>query len=99
MTFTAGGRATKTTATTNNRCSVFDHSALFAEHLQNLPFPANPGFSGHFPATNQLFGIFLPHAAPTVMRAALCGKRPVGAATMIPISVPSPLALRPREAA
>src|SRR5262245_2804290 len=34
-----------------------------------------------------------------VIRAALRGKRSVGAATMIPASVSSPLALRPREAA
>src|SRR6266851_8989231 len=33
------------------------------------------------------------------MRAALRGKRSVGAATMTPTSVSSPLALRPREAA
>jgi excisionase family DNA binding protein len=78
---------------------VFDHSAADAEHLQNFLLPANPGFSGRFPATKQLFGIFLPNAAPTVMRAAVCGKRSVGAATMTPTSVPFALALRPREAA
>lgn len=33
------------------------------------------------------------------MRAALRGKRSIGAADMTPTSVPSPLALRPREAA
>jgi hypothetical protein len=52
---------------------VFDHSAADAEHWQNLPLPATPGFSGHFSATKQLFGNFLPNAVPTVMRAALCG--------------------------
>jgi excisionase family DNA binding protein len=78
---------------------VFDHSAPDAEHLQNLLLPANPAISRHFPAMKQLFGIFLPNAAPTVMRAALCGKRFVGAAIMTPTSVTSPLALRPREAA
>ena len=33
------------------------------------------------------------------MRAALCGKRSAGTATMNPTSIQSPLALRPREAA
>jgi hypothetical protein len=33
------------------------------------------------------------------MRSALCGKRPVGTANMSNESVPSPLALRPRDAA
>jgi excisionase family DNA binding protein len=78
---------------------VFDHSARDAEHLQNFPFLANSGFSGRFRASGQLFGSFLPNAAPTGMRAALRGTRSVGTATMIPTSVSSPLALRPREAA
>jgi excisionase family DNA binding protein len=78
---------------------VFDHSAPDAEHLQDFLFHANPEILGHFPAINQLFGIFLPNAAPTVMRAAFRGKRSVGVATMNPPSVSSPLALRPREAA
>jgi excisionase family DNA binding protein len=78
---------------------VFDHSAPDAEHLQDFLLPANPGFSGLSPATNLLFGTFLPNAVPTVMRAAICGKRSVGAANMTPTSVSSPLALRPREAA
>lgn len=33
------------------------------------------------------------------MRTALCGKRSVGAAIMVPTDLSSPLALRPREAA
>jgi excisionase family DNA binding protein len=78
---------------------VFDHSAPFAEHLRNLLIPANPGFSGHFPATKELFGIFLPNAGPTGMQAALRGKLSVGAANMPPASNFCPLAMRPREAA
>jgi excisionase family DNA binding protein len=78
---------------------VFDRSAADAEHLQTLLLPATPGFSGHFSATKQLFDNFLPSAAPMAVRAAICGKRSVGAAIMIPASVSSPLALRPREAA
>jgi hypothetical protein len=54
---------------------VFDHSATDSEHLQNLPLLAIPEFFGHFPATNHLFGIFLSNAAPTVMLAALRGRR------------------------
>jgi excisionase family DNA binding protein len=78
---------------------VFDHSARDAEHLQNFPFVANPGFSGRFRASIQLFGIFLPNASPTGMQAALCGKRSAGATIMVPTDLSSPLALRPREAA
>jgi excisionase family DNA binding protein len=78
---------------------VFDHSASDAEHLQNLLLPAIPGFSGPLPATNQLFDIFLPNAAPTGMQAALCGKRSAGATIMVPTDLSAPLALRPREAA
>jgi excisionase family DNA binding protein len=78
---------------------VFDHSASDAEHLQDFLLPAIPGFSGHFSTRNQLFGLFLPNAATTVMRAALRGKRPVGAVNMTTASILPPLALRPREAA
>jgi excisionase family DNA binding protein len=78
---------------------VFDHSASETEYVRDFLFLANPGFSGLFPATNLLFGIFLPNAAPTGMRAALRGTRSVGAANMTLTSVSSPLALRPREAA
>jgi len=78
---------------------VFDHSARNAEHLQNFPFVASPGFSGQFPAPGQLFGILLPNAALTGVRAALCGKRSVGAMIMVPTDLSFPLALRPREAA
>jgi excisionase family DNA binding protein len=78
---------------------VFDHSASDAEHLQNFHLLANPGYSGRFPAPGQLFGIFLPNAAPTGMRAALCGERPVGAIPMTTVSESPSLALRPREAA
>jgi excisionase family DNA binding protein len=78
---------------------VFDHSARDAEHLQNFPFVANPGLSGQFHATNQLFGILLPNAAPTGMRAALCDEQSVGATIMIPTDLPTPLALRPHQAA
>jgi excisionase family DNA binding protein len=78
---------------------VFDHSAPDAEHLQPFLLLANPEFSWLFPATTLPFGIFLPNAAPTVMRAALRGTRSVGAANMTTTSVSSPLALRPREAA
>lgn len=38
---------------------MFDHSASDAEHLLNLLFPASPGISGLFCATNHLFDIFL----------------------------------------
>jgi excisionase family DNA binding protein len=78
---------------------VFDHSARVAEHLQNLPLLANPCFSGRFLAPGQLFGIFVPNAAPTVMLAAPCGKRSAGATIMVPTDLSAPLALRPREAA
>jgi excisionase family DNA binding protein len=78
---------------------VFDHSARDAEHLQNFPFVANPGFSGRFRASGQLFGNSLPNAAPTGMQAALCGKPPAGATIMVPTDLSAPLALRPREAA
>jgi excisionase family DNA binding protein len=78
---------------------VFDHSASEAEHLQDFPFLANPGFSKRFLASSQLFGSFVPNAAPTVMRAALCGKRSAGASIMVPTDLSSPLALRPRGAA
>jgi excisionase family DNA binding protein len=78
---------------------VFDHSARNTEHLQNFLFVANPGFSGRFPAPGQLFGILLPNAAPTGMRAALCGKLSAGTTIMVPTDLSSPLALRPREAA
>jgi hypothetical protein len=57
----------KTTETMNSGYSVFDRSALDAEHLQNLLFAAKPGFSGHFPATKQLFDILQPNGAPTGM--------------------------------
>jgi excisionase family DNA binding protein len=78
---------------------VFDHSARDAEHLQNFLFVANPGFSGRFPASGQLIGVLLPNAAPTGVRAALCGKRSAGTTIMVPTDLSSPLALRPREAA
>jgi excisionase family DNA binding protein len=78
---------------------VFDHSARDAEHLQNFLFVANPGFSGRFPASGQLFGILLPNAAPTGVQAALRGKRSAGATIMVPTDLSAPLALRPREAA
>jgi excisionase family DNA binding protein len=78
---------------------VFDHSARNAEHLQNFPFVANPGFSGRFRASGQPFGNSQPNAAPTGMQAALCGRRSVGATIMVPTDLSSPLALRPREAA
>ena len=78
---------------------MFDHSARDAEHLQNFPFVANPGFSGRFRASGQLFGNSLPNAAPTGMQAALCGKRSGGATIMVPTDLSAPLALRPREAA
>jgi excisionase family DNA binding protein len=78
---------------------VFDHSAPDAEHLQDFLLHATPAFFWLFPATNLLFGIFLPNAAPTGMRAALRGSPSIGAVTMIPTSISSPLALRPREAA
>jgi excisionase family DNA binding protein len=78
---------------------VFDRSARDAEHLQNFPFVANPGFSGRFRASGQVFGTFLPNSAPTGMRAALCGKRSGGATIMVPTDLSAPLALRPREAA
>jgi excisionase family DNA binding protein len=45
------------------------------------------------------FGHVFAECCDMVMRAAICGKRPVGAANMTPPSVSSPLALRPREAA
>jgi excisionase family DNA binding protein len=78
---------------------VFDHSARDAEHLQNFPFVANPGFSGRFRASDQLFGNSLQNAAPTGMQAALCGKRSAGATIMVRTDLSSPLTLRPREAA
>jgi excisionase family DNA binding protein len=78
---------------------VFDRSSSNAEYLLNLLLAANAGFLGHFPATKQLFAIFSPNAAPTVMQAAPRGKRSVGAVNMIPTSAPVSLALRPREAA
>src|SRR5437660_82609 len=95
----ADARPTKTTATTNSCGSVFDRLASDAVHLHEFLLPANPGYSGHFPATNQLFGSVEPNAALTDMRAALRGKRPVGVANVIPASISSPLALRPRDAA
>jgi excisionase family DNA binding protein len=78
---------------------VFGHPARDAEHLQNFLFVANPGFSGQFRAPGQLFGILLPNAAPTGVRAALRGKRSAGATIMVPTDLSAPLALRPREAA
>jgi predicted DNA-binding transcriptional regulator AlpA len=78
---------------------VFDRSARDAEHLQNFLFVANPGFSGRFPASGQLFGILLPNAAPTVVRAALCGERFVGTTIMVPTDLSPPLALRAAETA
>jgi hypothetical protein len=80
---------------------VFDHSTSFVEHLKNFLLAATPEVSWHFPATGHPFGIFFlgSNAAPTVMQAALCGKRPVGAVDMIPPNLSSPLALRAREAA
>jgi excisionase family DNA binding protein len=88
-----------TTKATNSDCSVFDHSAPDAECLQYFLLLTNPEFSWLFPATTLLFGIILPNAAPTVKRAALRGKRSVGAVTMFPSNSPTPLALRSREAA
>jgi hypothetical protein len=77
---------------------VFDHSARDAEHLQNFLFVANPGFSGQFLASGQLFGILLPNAAPTGVRAAQCGKRSAGAAIMNePTFPPCPAAPRSGE--
>jgi hypothetical protein len=46
---------------------VFDRSASDAEHQKRILFLAKPGFSGHLPATKQLFGIFRANAAPTGM--------------------------------
>jgi hypothetical protein len=69
----AKGRA----KTKNSR--AFDHSASLAEHLKNFLVYALRGFCGRFPAIRLLFGIFLPNAAPTVMRAARRGERPLGA--------------------
>jgi hypothetical protein len=60
-------RPMKMTATMNSCRSVFDRSASDAEHRQKFLFPASPGFSGHFPATKQVFGIFPPNAPPTGM--------------------------------
>jgi hypothetical protein len=56
----ADGQPARTTATaaTISNCSAFDHSAANAEHLHNFLLPAIPGLSGHFSATNQLFGTF-----------------------------------------
>jgi excisionase family DNA binding protein len=45
------------------------------------------------------FGHVFAECCDMVMRAAICGKRTVGAANMTLTSVSSPLALRPREAA
>jgi hypothetical protein len=77
---------------------VFDHSASLAEHLTNFLACANHGVCRHFRANPILFGIFPPNAAPTVMQAALRGKRLVGANEMATQSAEL-LALRPREAA
>jgi len=49
---------------------VFDHSVSFAEHLKNILVCASLDYSRLFDAILPLFGIFLPNAAPTVMRAA-----------------------------
>jgi excisionase family DNA binding protein len=67
--------------------------------VTTLLLPAIPSISQRFRANDEPLIIFSPNAAPTGMRAALRGKRFVGAAIMIPTSVSSPLALRPREAA
>ena len=78
---------------------VFDHSALDAEHLNDFLSPAEPCFCRRYRAILALFGIFLPNAAPTVMRAAHCGERFVGASDMTTETMQTTLALRPRDAA
>ena len=78
---------------------MFDHSARDAEHLQNFPFVANPGFSERFRASGRLFGNSIPNTAPTDMQAALCGERSAGATIMVPTDQTSRLAVRPRQAA
>jgi excisionase family DNA binding protein len=64
-----------------------------------ISLPCNLRILPAFHCECQLFGIFLPNAAPTVMQAAFSGKRSVGAVNMTSPTFPSPLALRPREAA
>jgi hypothetical protein len=94
-------RQTKTTAAKTkktNSSSVFERSAFDAEYLQNPPFPANPGFSEQFLAPVRVFGLILPNAAPTGMRAARCGERSDGAFGMNSTSSSTQLALRPRDA-
>src|SRR5581483_5099992 len=69
------------------------------EHFANFPSHAFSGNSRRSRATARVFPIALWNAAPTGIRAALCGSRSAGATIMIPTHLSPPLALRPREAA
>jgi hypothetical protein len=58
---------------------AFDRSASIAEHLKKFLFCANRYSFWRYSTNLTVFGIFPPNAAPTVMQAALRGKRLVGA--------------------
>jgi excisionase family DNA binding protein len=74
---------------------VYDRSAWDIERQQIFLLLTKPGLSRHFPATRQVFGIFLPNATPTAMRAAIRGKRPAGVTKMERSQSPLSLRLRP----